>query len=236
MQQSRPCGVSKQIEGSAMLPRRLVLSMLALPLLQASCSPLVTFAAVAGGDPGARRSAGGIADGPHPRQQLDIYRPSGALDGDGAHVVMFIHGGSWNSGSRLDYGFIGSAMAARGFVTVIVDYRLVPEFHFPPFLDDGALALAWVRDNIASHGGDPARIGLAGHSARACNAVMLALEARYLRGRALIRTLSRLWSASPGLMISIRGTRRRRRLPSTPGPIRRRRSRSTSSVAMRCRC
>ncbi len=165
-----------------MPPRRLVLSMLALPLLQASCSPLAMFNAVAGGDPGARRTASGIAFGPHPRQQLDIYRPSGALDGDGAPVVVFIYGGSWNAGSRQDYGFVGSALAARGFVTVIADYRLVPEVRFPAFLDDGALALAWVRDNIASHGGDPARIGLAGHSAGAYNAVMLALQPRYLRG------------------------------------------------------
>lgn len=166
-----------------MLPRRLVLSMLALPLLQASCSPLATFNAVAGGDPGARRSAVGMAYGPHPRQQLDIYRPSGAPDDDGAPVVMFIYGGSWNAGSRQDYGFVGSALAARGFVTVIADYRLVPEVRFPAFLDDGALALAWVRDNIASHGGDPARIGLAGHSAGAYNAVMLGLDPRIL-GRA----------------------------------------------------
>lgn len=161
--------------------RRLVLSTLALPLLQGACSPLATFNAVAGRDPGAARSASGIAYGPHPRQQLDVYRPSDIRDGDRAPVVMFIYGGSWNSGGRDEYGFVGSALAARGFVTVIADYRLVPDVRFPDFLDDGALALAWVRDNIAAHGGDPARIGLAGHSAGAYNAVMLALEPRFLR-------------------------------------------------------
>ncbi len=94
---------------------------------------------------------------------------------------MFIYGGSWNMGSRGEYGFVGSALASRGFVTVIADYRLVPEVRFPDFLQDGALALRWARDNIAAHGGDPARIGLAGHSAGAYNAVMLALDPRHLR-------------------------------------------------------
>ena len=60
------------------------------------------------------------------------------------------------------------------------DYRLYPEAAFPGFLEDGAAALAWVRDNIADYGGDPRRIVLAGHSAGAYNAVMLGLDPRYL--------------------------------------------------------
>jgi acetyl esterase/lipase len=164
-----------------MLPRRSVLSLLTLPVLQAACSPLATFDAVAGRDEGGGAPAKGLAFGPHPRHRLDIYAPAGTASGARLPVVMFIYGGSWRMGSRQEYGFVGSALSARGFVTVIADYRLVPEVRFPDFLDDGALALAWVRDNIGSHGGDPARIGLAGHSAGAYNAVMLALEPRFLR-------------------------------------------------------
>jgi acetyl esterase/lipase len=166
-----------------MLPRRTVLSLLTLPALHAACSPLATFDAVAGRDDGGGALAKGLSFGPHPRQRLDIYAPSGTVGGAKLPVVMFIYGGSWNMGSRQEYGFVGSALASRGFVTVVADYRLVPEVRFPDFLDDGALALAWVRDNIARHGGDPARIGLAGHSAGAYNALMLALEPRVL-GRA----------------------------------------------------
>lgn len=164
-----------------MLTRRAILPLLALPALHAACSPLATFDAVAGRDEGGGSIAKGLAFGPHPRQRLDIYGPPGTASGAGLPVVMFIYGGSWNMGSRQEYGFVGSALAARGFVTVIADYRLVPEVRFPDFLDDGSLALAWVRDNISGHGGDPARIGLAGHSAGAYNAVMLALEPRFLR-------------------------------------------------------
>jgi acetyl esterase/lipase len=161
--------------------RRTVLSLLTLPALQAACSPLATFDAVAGRDEGGGALAKGLAFGPHPRHRLDIYAPAGTASDAKLPVVMFIYGGSWRMGARQEYGFVGSALASRGFVTVIADYRLVPEVRFPDFLEDGALALAWVRDNIASHGGNPGRIGLAGHSAGAYNAVMLALEPRYLR-------------------------------------------------------
>ncbi len=161
--------------------RRALLASAALPVFAAACSPLATFDAVAGRDERSERAASGLPFGPHPRQRLDIWRPAGLPANARAPVVMFIYGGSWNMGSRGEYGFVGSALASRGFVTVIADYRLVPEVRFPDFLQDGALALRWARDNIAAHGGDPARIGLAGHSAGAYNAVMLALDPRHLR-------------------------------------------------------
>jgi acetyl esterase/lipase len=119
-----------------------------------------------------------IAFGPDPRQRLDIYLPRG---GEGRRpVVFFIYGGSWSSGAKSTYGFVGDAFAGRGYVTVIADYRLVPEVRFPTFIEDGARALAFVREGIGRYGGDPGRIFLAGHSAGAYNAMMLALDPRYL--------------------------------------------------------
>ena len=81
---------------------------------------------------------------------------------ENAPVLVFFYGGSWQSGSKEDYAFVGQALAAQGFVTVLPDYRLYPEAPFPGFLEDGAAAIAWVRDNIAAYGGDPRRIVLAG--------------------------------------------------------------------------
>ncbi|UXN74762.1 alpha/beta hydrolase [Devosia sp. A8/3-2] len=98
-----------------------------------------------------------------------------------APVVYFIYGGGWNRGERSDYQFVGRALAARGFVTVIADYRLVPEVRYPEFLEDNANGLRWVQDNIAQYGGDPNRVFSAGHSAGAYNAVMLALDPSFLR-------------------------------------------------------
>src|SRR5690606_3152567 len=79
------------------------------------------------------------------------------------------------SGTRADYAFAGRAFAATGFVTVIADYRVVPEVHYPSFLEDGARALNWVRAEAGVFGGDPDRQFLMGHSAGAYNAMMLAL-------------------------------------------------------------
>jgi acetyl esterase/lipase len=104
-------------------------------------------------------------------------------------VVVFIYGGSWSDGSRRNYDFAGRALAGQGFVTVIADYRLIPEVEYPGFLQDCAAAFAWVVDNIASYGGDGQRMALMGHSAGAYNAVMLALDPLYLRARGLLGRL-----------------------------------------------
>lgn len=152
---------------------------LLIMLLVSSCTPLGAFNSVAGRDTGVEMLGTGLAFGPHPRDRLDIYAPRARTAA--TPVVVFFYGGSWNSGARQDYAFVGRALASLGYVTVIPDYRLVPEVAFPAFLDDGARAVRWVSDNIRGYGGDPARLALAGHSAGAYNAVMLALDQRYLR-------------------------------------------------------
>ncbi|MBN9458046.1 MAG: alpha/beta hydrolase [Bosea sp.] len=119
-----------------------------------------------------------VAYGPHPRQTMDIYVPrSGGAD---RPVVFFIYGGSWANGDKESYAFVGDALAARGFVAVIADYRLVPDVRFPVFVEDGASALRFVYDNVVRFGGNPRRIHLMGHSAGAYNAMMLTLDERYL--------------------------------------------------------
>ncbi|WP_296459295.1 alpha/beta hydrolase [Phenylobacterium sp.] len=146
-------------------------------MLASACSPLSMFATLSPKDP-ASHVARGVAYGAGPRQRLDVYAPRGA-DG-GAPVAVFFYGGSWDSGRRQDYNWVGRALASRGFVTVIADYRLYPEVTYPGFLQDGAQAVLWAVGHAARYGGDPRRIVLAGHSAGAYNAVMLGLDGRYL--------------------------------------------------------
>lgn len=110
--------------------------------------------------------------------KLDIWAEDG---GARKPVLVFFYGGAWVGGRRQDYGFVGRAYATRGFVVVLPDYRKVPGVRFPSFVEDGAAAVRWVHDNIARYGGDPARITLAGHSAGAYIAIMLALDRHYLR-------------------------------------------------------
>ncbi|GEP02391.1 alpha/beta hydrolase [Methylobacterium oxalidis] len=143
------------------------------------CSPLALFDALGPRDNGGRQALRNQPFGENPRRRLDVFVPVDAPEH--APVLVFFYGGSWQSGAKEDYAFVGHALAAQGFVTVLPDYRLYPEAAFPGFLEDGAAAIAWVRDNIAEYGGDPRRIVLAGHSAGAYNAVMLGLDPRYLR-------------------------------------------------------
>jgi acetyl esterase/lipase len=93
---------------------------------------------------------------------------------------VFFYGGSWNTGDRADYRFVGEALAARGMLALVADYRLYPEVHYPDFLLDCAIALGHGLDHAARLGGNPARVFVMGHSAGGYNAAMLALEARWL--------------------------------------------------------
>ncbi|MCX7080557.1 MAG: alpha/beta hydrolase, partial [Pseudomonas sp.] len=120
----------------------------------------------------------GIAYGSDPRQKLDVYTPKQGLKN--APVVVFFYGGSWNSGSRDDYSFVGEALASRGIVTVVADYRLYPQVRYPLFLEDGAQAVAWTHEHIRQFSGDPQRLYLMGHSSGAYNVAMLALDPDFL--------------------------------------------------------
>jgi len=119
-----------------------------------------------------------VAYGVETRQKLDIYKPDHVPPD--AKVAVFFYGGRWKYGSKSDYLFVGQALASRGIVTVIADYRLFPEVRFPDFLADGAKAVGWVRRHIAGYGGNPDHIHIVGHSAGAYIAAMLALDPSFL--------------------------------------------------------
>lgn len=187
----------------------------------AGCSPagLLNGISRVSGDGNSRLAVRGAAYGPLPRNKLDVWVPASPPDGP-LPVVIFFYGGGWVSGDRGDYGFAGRAFAAQGFVTIVADYRLVPEVRFPAFLQDGALAVKWARDNVARYGGDPGRISLAGHSAGAYQAAMLALDRRYLRAAgvdpAIVRAAALL--AAPTDFYPWTETRGRDALGAWPNP------------------
>jgi acetyl esterase/lipase len=117
------------------------------------------------------------------RHKLDVYRPRGApaAPAAGASVIVFFHGGSWQTGEKDTYRFLAATLASRGYVVVVPDYQLYPEVRFPDFLADGAKALRWTHDNIAAFGGDARRLFVMGHSAGAYNAAMLTLDGQWLK-------------------------------------------------------
>lgn len=118
-----------------------------------------------------------LAYGRGSRRRLDIYRPDAA---EGAPVVVFFYGGSWQSGTRSLYRFVGASLAARGIVTVIPDYTVYPNGRDPDFLEEAAHAVRFARDNADGWSGDPRRLCLMGHSAGAYIGAMLAFDRRWL--------------------------------------------------------
>ena len=153
---------------------------LAAMLALAACSPLGTLNAVI---PGSSYTLNAdVAYGPLPRQRLDIYRPTAAAPAAGWPVLVFFYGGSWNRGEKADYKFVGEALASRGVLTLVADYRLYPSVRYPDFLKDSALALGYGLNEAKPLGGDAKRVFVMGHSAGGYNAAMLALDARWLSG------------------------------------------------------
>ncbi len=82
-------------------------------------------------------------------------------------VIIYIHGGAWQRGSRSQVGVVPGYFNRAGYVFVSIDYRLVPDVEMEDQLADVDRALGWVSENIARYGGDPENLHLMGHSAGA---------------------------------------------------------------------
>jgi len=103
------------------------------------------------------------------RLLLDEYRPAG---GRPRPAVIFVHGGGFRAGDRGSFApaepafrSTGEALAAQGFATFSIDYRLAPRFPVPAAEQDVLAAIRWVRRNARGLGVDSRRVGLFGASA-----------------------------------------------------------------------
>lgn len=115
-----------------------------------------------------------LAYGPGERRRLDLYLPPGPPHA----LLVFFYGGGWRSGARGEYAFLARVLAARGLAVAVPDYRIWPEVRWPGFVEDGAMAVAWLRDAAAVPRGLP--VFLMGHSAGGFIAGALALDPRWL--------------------------------------------------------
>ncbi|HEX9783603.1 MAG TPA: alpha/beta hydrolase [Opitutaceae bacterium] len=112
------------------------------------------------------------------RCKLDLYLPAGR---GGFATLVWFHGGGLKAGDKQGEKSIARSLARAGVAVVSANYRFSPHATFPAYVEDAAAAFAWVHSHMAEHGGDPARLFIGGHSAGGYLALLVGLDARYLR-------------------------------------------------------
>jgi arylformamidase len=95
-------------------------------------------------------------------EQLDIYR----APRDGAPVVVFVHGGAWQSGTAAEHAYAAEMLVRAGAHFVVLDFDRVQDAggSLFPMVDQVRRAVAWVYGNATAFGGNPDRIHLVGKS------------------------------------------------------------------------
>ena len=117
-----------------------------------------------------------IAYGPHERHRLDIHTDNYRYGDELMPVVVYFHGGGFVRANRGNNRNVSDYFASLGLVGVNATYRIAPESQWPAGSQDVARAIAWVRDNISDHGGDPNQIFVVGKSAGAFHVAEYALR------------------------------------------------------------
>ncbi len=121
-----------------------------------------------------------ISFGELPRQKMDVYKADKPRET--SPVIVFVHGGSWDSGSKDIYKFLAEGFTQDGFDVVVPNYRLYPEGRYPTFMEDNALAVAETAKRFPGRS-----IALMGHSAGGYNVLMLGLVPKYLEAAGVER-------------------------------------------------
>jgi arylformamidase len=123
----------------------------------------------------ARLRTAAVPTGDAEGEALDLFFPSAeATHGDAPRPVhLFIHGGYWRMFSKDDFSYVADTVTAAGAIAAVLDYALMPAVRLADIVGQVRRARRWIAENIAAHGGDPARVTVSGHSAGAHLATFL---------------------------------------------------------------
>jgi arylformamidase len=136
-----------------------------------------------------------VAYGPAAGERLDIF---GQRQGSPAPVQIYIHGGYWSSNDKKDCSYVALGFVGAGFVTVVINYALIPSVAMAEQIRQCRAAVRWVAAHIGEYGGDPDRIYVTGHSAGGHLAVSLLTDPEIVPGRIKgVASLSGLYELEP---------------------------------------
>ena len=97
-----------------------------------------------------------------PKMNIFVPRKSSATQ---LPVIIFVHGGNWNSGRKGTYDLLGRNFASRGVITVIPDYTLSPEANYNEMTRQIVSVIKWTKKNISQYNGNANTVYITGHSA-----------------------------------------------------------------------
>lgn len=109
---------------------------------------------------------------------LNVFSPKSSKF-QNTPVLLFVHGGNWNSGKKELYNFYGKNFAKKGITTVIVGYTLSPEANYKQMTSEIAEAIKWTQQHISQYNGDPKKLYLTGHSAGGHLVALAAMDADF---------------------------------------------------------
>jgi arylformamidase len=109
---------------------------------------------------------------------LNVFIPKNSKKTPSA-VLIFVHGGNWNSGNKETYNLMGRNFAAKGVVTVIPDYTLSPLADYDTMTREIAAVIQWTKENISTYNGDPKQVFITGHSAGGQLAALAVMNPKY---------------------------------------------------------
>lgn len=96
------------------------------------------------------------------RLTADMFVPNGEPP---FPTLVYLHGGGWVMGAPASHRRLTAELAARGLLTISVDYRRAPKHRFPAAVEDSAFAVSWALEHASEYGGDPERLIVGGDSA-----------------------------------------------------------------------
>ena len=118
---------------------------------------------------------------------LNIYHKKGDLQNQ--DVIIFIHGGSWSSGKKETYWWLGRNLAKKNIVTAVINYPLAPNATYKEMAAASAMAVKWVTANITTYGGNPNRIFLMGHSAGGHLCELINADPQYFQALGMVNPI-----------------------------------------------